>query len=98
MRAFRHKASLAMNEGFARFPGVDQYRCTAGHGTAPAWIRRQLARWGSTIAAGEKFDRETEKEVKSLQTKLGLKRKDGVVDTETWMWLQSIDGSFVGTW
>jgi N-acetyl-anhydromuramyl-L-alanine amidase AmpD len=98
MRAFRHKTSLAMNEGVSRFPGVDQYRCPAGHGTAPAWIRRQLGRWGSTIAAGAKFDQETEKEVKALQKKLGLQRKDGVVDAKTWMWLQSIDASFLGTW
>jgi N-acetyl-anhydromuramyl-L-alanine amidase AmpD len=98
MRDFRHKTHLAMNEAGPRFPGVEQRRGTAGHGTAPAWIRQQLARWGRTLAAGEQFDVQTEKEVKALQQKLGLKRKDGVVDAETWLWLESIDAASLGTW
>jgi hypothetical protein len=88
MNDFRARLRSAMNEVSPAFPGVAQRRISACRGTAPRWIRQQLARMGGGISVGDTFDVETEKAVMKLRKQLGMK-EEGIVDKPTWRALGS---------
>jgi hypothetical protein len=81
---FRARVRSEMHELSPSFPGVVQQRNIAGHGTAPRWIRRQLARLGGDVTPGDRFDVDTEKAVRKFRVQRGMKDV-GIVDEPTWL-------------
>lgn len=84
MDELRARVRGEMHELFPAFPGVVQRRDTACRGTAPRWIRRQLARQIGEVTPGDTFDADTERAVRKFRKRWGMK-EEGVVDAPTWL-------------